>query len=142
MGWGGKVRELSWTVWGSQDPETHRAGRKESGSPPPPQPLWPNPSHPALFDLHFFFSLQVPPQALTTHHPQTQTPAHGRGSGSPCRASGPQHICPASGNRKPGSRKAKMQEQEMETKPQPGSGISTSWPLYDFPQRSSSHLPF
>lgn len=129
MGWGGAVREWSWTVQGSQDPEADRAGLKGSGS-----PLGTTVVNPPTFGLHFLSSLQLPAQALTTHHPQTQTPAHGHGSGSLCRVSQPQHTSLVSGNRKPGGGKAKTQEQEVEIRSRPGLGFPLLGLFMTFPR--------
>lgn len=87
-------------------------------------------THPT-FPGHFFPSLQLPLQALTTHHPQIQIPARGHGSGSLCTGSQPRHTCPASGNRKPGELGGKMGEQEIEgAKVFAWPRASTSIPLF------------
>lgn len=64
MGWGGVVRERSWTVRGSQDPEADRAGLKGSGS-----PLGTTVVNPPTFGLHFLSSLPRP-SPLTIHRPK------------------------------------------------------------------------
>lgn len=67
MGRGGKVKEQSWTIWGSQDPEVHRTGLKGSGS--PWEPLWPNP--PPLVCIFFPLCSSLPrPSPLTIHRPK------------------------------------------------------------------------
>lgn len=102
--WDGVTRLENWAgqYGGSQDPEAHRAGLRGLAPPGNCCGLTPH-----LWSIYLFSSLQLPLQILTTHHPQTQTPARGLGSGSLCRVSQPQHICPVSGNRRPRGRKAK-----------------------------------
>lgn len=84
-------------LWSSEDEIVHKEVRERIWT-----PMWEAGLKGVWLSLQPVCGPDLAPLPdLTTHHPQTRTPAHGPGSGSLCTESQPQSTCPALGNRKP-----------------------------------------